>query len=406
MKFTKDNIATLAPRAGKEADDIAWDESLPGFGLRFRGTYKAWICQYRIGKQQRRESLGDVRKVGLEAARKAARQRFALVELNVDPKATKLTADAVAAAKRQTLAATVALYLKRKQKTLRPSSYAAAERYFEKHWAPLGGRPLTGINRADVAARLQTLIDEHGPIAASRARVHLSALYTWAAGESLCETNPVAATNDPGAGAKPRERVLDDDELAAVWTASDSDDDFGAIVRLLILSGQRRSEIAHLRWDEVRFGEGLIRLPKERVKNDRPHEIPMSDAMVAILKARPRWLSSGGVRDTVFGNGSGMFLSWSHAKAKLDAKIAEAGKMLKPWSVHDLRRSAASGMQKLGIRVEIIERALNHVSGSYRGVAGIYQRDPMTADVRDALVKWAEHVIAVVEGRIAPQRRA
>jgi integrase len=128
--------------------------------------------------------------------------------------------------------------------------------------------------------------------------------------------------------------------------------------------------------------------------------------MAAILKGRPRWLSGGGVRDLVFGNGAGTFLSWSHAKARLDAKIAGAGKTLQPWSIHDLRRSCASGMQRLGTRVEVIERALNHVSGSFRGVAGIYQRDPMTADVRDALEKWAEHVLAVVEGRIVPQRSA
>jgi integrase len=398
MKFTKDNVTALAPRAGKEADDIAWDESLPGFGLRFRGAHKSWICQYRVGKQQRREALGDLRKVGLEAARKAARQRFALVELNVDPKATKATADAVAAAKRQTLAATVESYLKAKEPTLRSSSFGAARRYFSVHWKPLATRPLTSIGRADVAALLREIIETRGRVSASRARAHLSTLFAWAIKEGLCDTNPAAATNDPGAGTKPRARTLDAAELAAVWRACD-DDDVGAIVKLLILSGQRRDEIGKLRWTEVDLDAATITLPPERVKNERPHVVPLAPVAAAILDAQPRLTTDGRVRDRVFGGDDGSFLSWSNAKARLDRKIAASGKTMLPWTLHDLRRSTASGMQKLGIRVEVIERALNHVSGSFRGIVGVYQVDPLHKDVRVALERWAAYVCGLVEGR-------
>jgi integrase len=393
MKFTKDTAATLAPPPGK-ADFIAWDEDLPGFGLRFRQTKRSWVIQYRLGAQQRRESLGDTRKIDLDAARKIARKRFAQVELGIDPKAEKGKADADAAAAKRTLAAVATLYLDFKQPTLRPSSYAAAKRYFELHWEPLRNRSLVSIERADVADRLQEIAKEHGRVAAGRARANLSALFTWAAKEGLCEVNPVAITNDPAAGVRSRERVLSDPEIAAIWHAC-GDDDFGAITRLLVLTGQRRNEIGGLRWSEIDLDAATVTLPPARTKNDRGHIVPLSPAATAILEARGN--RSG--RDLLFGKRDRAFTGWGHAKNKLDAAIAAAGKPLAAWTLHDARRSAASGMQKLGVRVEVIERALNHVSGSYRGVAGIYQVNPLTEDVRTALTRWSEHVLAVVEGR-------
>jgi integrase len=396
MEFTKSTITALAMPVGK-ADHIEWDRDLPSFGVRLRGTRKSWVIQYRIGTQQRRESLGDVRKVGLVAARKIARQRFAQIELGIDPKTTKAAADA-AAARGLTLAAVTERYLDFKRPKLRPASYEAARRYLTQHWQPLAARPLASIGRADVAARLQELAKANGRVAASRARATLAALFAWAAREGLVETNPVEHTNDPAEGIKSRERVLEADEIQAVWNACD-DGDFGTIVKLLLLTGQRRNEIAHLRWSEIGFKEGLIRLPAARVKNKRAHDVPMSSAVADILRARPRYLNAdGSVHDLVFGNGK-PFSSWSNSKLVLDRKIAETGKVLEPWSLHDLRRSCASGMQQLGVRVEIIERALNHVSGSFKGVAGIYQRDPMTDDVHEALGRWARRVLAIAAGR-------
>jgi integrase len=133
----------------------------------------------------------------------------------------------------------------------------------------------------------------------------------------------------------------------------------------------------------------------------------MSGAVSSILKARPRYRNAdGSACDLVFGGGK-RFTSWSNSKLALDRKIAETGKVLAPWSLHDLRRSAASGMQQLGVRVEVIERALNHVSGSYKGVAGIYQRDPMHEETRDALERWATRVRTIVKGlKIVPKHRA
>ena len=171
-EFTKDAVAALVLPTGK-ADHIEWDDTLPGFGVRLRGKGKRWVVQYRVGAQQRRESLGDVRKVNLDDARKIARQRFARVELGVDPVAERQSANASAV----TLGVVIARYLDAKQDVLRPSSYKAAKRYLEEHWKPLHGRALEAIRRADIAARLQETSRQYGRTSAARARDNLSALY-------------------------------------------------------------------------------------------------------------------------------------------------------------------------------------------------------------------------------------
>jgi integrase len=397
VKLTKDTVAALTMPAGK-TDYIAWDPDLPGFGVRLRRTKRAWVCQYRIGQQQRRESLGDTRKISLETARGIARKRFAQVELGVDPSVARLTAGAAAAAAKLTLAVAVERYLAFKQPTLRPASYAAAQRHFAVHWAPLAARPLAGIGRADVANQLQAIVKEYGRTAAARARANLSALFTWATKEGLCDTNPVAITNDPGAGIKPRERVLDADEIKAIWGACD-DGDFGTIVKLLLLTGQRRNEIADLRWSsEIDFNAGLIKLPAARTKNAHPHNIPMSGAVIGILAARLN--ARGNARDLLFGKRDRAFMTWTNAKAKLDGAIAKSGKALAPWTLHDLRRTCATGMaEDLDIEPHVIEACLNHYSGHRRGVAGTYNRASYDRAMKAALARWAEHVLDIVEGR-------
>ncbi len=179
MKLTTDSVAGLRRPAGKQ-DHIEWDDSLPGFGVRSRGDTKRWIVQYRVGPQQRRESLGDIRKVKLEDARRIARQRFAQAELGVDPAAEKAKARAAATAAKLTVASVAARYLAAKEDVLRPSTYKAAKRYFAVQWKPLADRPIDGVKRADVAVRLQEIIEINGRTSAARARSNLSALFSWA----------------------------------------------------------------------------------------------------------------------------------------------------------------------------------------------------------------------------------
>jgi integrase len=403
MKFAKMTAAALSVPEGK-LEHFVWDEDLPGFGVRWRkGANRdslAWVVQYRIGPQQRRESLGDVRKVNLEDARKIARQRFAQVELGIDPASERAKARAQAVASKLTLSSVTERYLAAKKDDLRPSTYRAAAQYFAVHWKPLSDRPIDTIGRADVAARLQEIIKVHGRTSAARARGNLSALFSWAMREGLCESNPIVATNDPAAGIRPRERVLDDDELRAIWCAC-QDDDFGRIVRLLLLTGCRREEIGALRWTEVNFDTSVLTIPGTRTKNHRSLVLPLPAFAIDLLRSAPRRAD----RDYVFGGRGGGFSAWSYSTLRLNSRIiAAAGKPLAAWTLHDLRRTMRTGLGKLGVQPHIAELVINHVKG---GVEAIYDRHKYQREIGLALALWADHIRALIEGaerRVLPMK--
>jgi integrase len=393
MKLTKAAVSALAMPPGKN-DHFVWDDDLPGFGVRLRGETVRWIVQYRIGVRQRRESLGDVRKVEIEAARKIARQRFAQVELGTDPAAEKAKARAEAAAVKLTLTEVTRRYLNAKADVVRPNTYVQARLHLEQYWQPLGTKPIETIKRADVAARLQELITERGRTAAARARGNLSALFGWAMREGLCEQNPVMHTNNPAEGIEARDRVLSDRELAVVWRAC-GDDDFGRIVKLLILTGCRREEIGGLKWGEIDLETELMTIPGTRTKNHKAHVLGLPPLAVDILRSVPK--REG--REFVFGGGGAGFNAWSYATAAMHVRIVQAeGRTLSHWTLHDLRRSCRTGMGKLGIAPHIAERVINHVKG---GIDAIYDRHRYEPEVKSALAIWADHVLLVVEGREA-----
>jgi len=267
--------------------------------------------------QQRRESLGDVRKISQADARKIARQRFAKVELGIDPGAER----AARARVQLTLAKVIGRYLDAKRDVLRPSTYKQAEYHFQVLWEPLHNLSIDAIKRADVAAQLQAIIKASGRTSAARARGNLSALFSWAMKEGLCEANAVAATNDPAEGIQPRERVLDDSEVRAIWNAC-QDDNFGRIIRLLLLTGCRREEIGSLGWDEINLDTGVLTIPGTRTKNGRILELTLPPLAIDILRSVPQ---EGAY---VFGGrrgGRGGFAAWSWCTLALNARITEAG---------------------------------------------------------------------------------
>jgi integrase len=405
VKLTDRSAAVLVLPAGK-TDHVFWDD-VPGFGVRLRGDRqrcsKSWLAQYRVGVRQHRESLGDIRKVKIEDARKAARKLFAQVELGIDPAAEKAKARAAAAAT-LTMGSVADRYLAAKRPDLRPNSYAQAASYLADHWRPLRNRPLDGVARADIAARVQDLANTRGRIAAARARGQLSALFVWAMREGLAERNPVASTNSPDKGVKPRERVLSDNEIRAIWRCC-LDDDFSRIVKLLLLTGCRRDEIGDLGFSEIDFDTGTLVIPGKRTKNGRALQLKLPAVALDILRAVPRRDGC----DHVFGKPGKGFTSWSHGMRLFQARMVAADSALPHFTLHDLRRSSATHMAEIGIAPHIIEAILNHVSGHKRGVAGIYNRAQYTAEKTIALAQWADHVMAIVEGRkrkIVPLKRA
>jgi integrase len=384
MKLTRTTIGEFALPPGK-ADHVFWDDDLPGFGLRLRGESRTWLIQYRVHGKQRRESLGDVRKVTLEAARKVARARFATIELGGDPSAEKAKAR-LASATALTLGATVARYLEAKRDTLRPGTMVAATLHLTRHWKPLANRPLASITRADVAAQLQVIGREHGKVAAARARSNLSAMYAWSIREGLAEANPVIGTNRPDEGARSRERVLNERELVAIWNAC-NDDDGGRVVKLLVLLGARRREVGSLRWSELDIETGVMTVGGERTKNHHPLKLPLPSIAVELLRAIPR-------RDGEYVFGKRGFASWSDLKTELDTRSG-----VSEWTLHDLRRSTATHMADIGIQPHVIEQILNHRSGHKGGIAGIYNRSSYERETKIALAMWCDRITALVEDR-------
>jgi integrase len=294
-----------------------------------------------------------------------------------------------------TLGSVAERYLAYAEGSLKPRSYLEVKRHLKQHWAPLAERGLAGLVRTDVSARLTSIASDNGPFAANRARAALSALFSWAIGEGIANNNPVAGTNKTTEEIS-RDRVLSKDELRLAWHLAGGGD-FGAIVRLLILTGQRREEVGGMLWSELNLDAALWSIGKDRTKNGLQHDVPLSPPAVAILRGFPRRDD----RDFVFGSSNGPFQGWSNAKAALDARMAAAlkaergdGAKLSPWRLHDIRRTVATRLGDQGALPHVVEAILNHISGHRAGVAGIYNRAGYAAEKREALVKWAETVAA------------
>jgi integrase len=398
MLLNAKNVAALSLPAGK-SDHVEFDDRLAGFGVRVReGGSKTWIVQYRTASGQRRKTLGKVSLIDADKARELAERDLASVTLGADPQAEKAEQRAKEA---QTFGSFVASFLSVQKRRQRPRSYVQVEAHLLKHWAPLHDRSIHAIKKADVAAQLNKIEDDRGPIARNRARTNLSSFYSWAIGEGLADLNPVVGTRQ--ADETPRERILSDEELRYVWQACDVASDYCSIIKLLLLTGARRDEVGGMVKSELDLAARKWSLPAKRSKNKREHVVHLSDAALDVLEPAMAREGRDG-RLVVFGEGAGGFNGWSRAKVLLDKRIAAARaasgcEPMEEWTVHDLRRSAASGMAKLGVLPHVVDAALNHVSGTIRGVARVYNREPYLPERRQALDLWAAHVAAVVEGR-------
>jgi integrase len=264
-------------------------------------------------------------------------------------------------------------------------------------WKPLHKLPIDAITRQSVVSVVDDIALESGKTSADRARMALSGLFAWAIERRYVDTNPTLNVRQRAQN-KARTRVLSEPELVEVWDAC-LDDDFGRIVRLLILTGQRRAEIGDLAWSEVDLDKRQIELAEYRTKNHRPHIVPLSDEALALLPEKSE------ARDLIFGIGAGGFGGWSKAKAELVERIRKArskagGKKAMPvWTLHDLRRSFVTHISERGIaQPHIVEAIVNHISGAKAGVAGVYNRASYLSEKRQALELWGAHVRALVTG--------
>jgi integrase len=380
MNLTKTSVSKIKLDPGK-SDQIFYDDELTGFGLRVRaGGSRRWIFDYRLGGIKLRLVIGSAGAMDVDEARAKARKAHVAVDDGKDPAVEKASKKAASAL---LFSSVMEDYLAIRQKNMKPRSFEESDRHLRKHWAPLHKLSIAAVSRPIIASHLRKIAGDSGPVAADRARATLSAMYGWAIGEGLCETNPVMGTNTQS-DAEPRDRVLSDAELAAIWKAA-PDNPYGRIVKLLMLTGQRRDEIGGMLWSEIQNAEdpetALIAIPGDRTKNSRSHDVPLSSMALAVL--RDELLVDG--QDAVFGETG--FSNWSRSKAALD----DACKV-KNWTLHDLRRTCATRMADLRVQPHIIEAVLNHVSGHKAGVAGIYNRSSYDEEKREALTLWAGHI--------------
>lgn len=435
---------TLTKRAVDAAkpavkDCFVWDDDISGFGLKVTPAGgKIYVFQYRLarpGEAERtpakRYTIGKHGNLTPDEARKRAKALAALVENGIDPRQQEL--DELSAkdeADRQALekarvegdlafrkVASLWLDHYENEKGRRPSSVSLAKLVVDRYLTPaLGSKPMPHIGRAD----LQPIIDAI-PLRRKGIRravfSYASVLFGWAAKRGDIASNPLTEMVKPEAP-KSRDRVLTDPELGEVWLASERiGAPFGPFFRLLILTGQRRSEVACMGWGELDRATSTWTIPAERAKNGVAHIVPLSARAVADLDARTdvaRHLEEGGEKVTwpksgfvLTTTGKTPISGITKAKAALDAAILEArreppdsdepAEPLPAWRIHDLRRTLATGFQRLGIRFEVTEAVLNHVSGAKGGIAGIYQRHDWKEEKRSALDAWARHVAALIE---------
>ncbi len=362
--------------------------------------------RYRFGGQPRNLTIGPAA-IGLAEARRLAQEARGEIARGVDPCAAKTArkAAAVAAVKaakepaRDGVEAVVTEFIERyaKQKT---RDWRETQRLLTKEVvAAWNGRRLSEIDRADVHRLLDAIVDRGAPVGANRTFAQLRKMCRWAVSRGIIERSPCEGVERP-ADEKPRERMLDDGELRLLWRAAVAVGwPFGDLTRVLILTGQRRGEVAGMSWDEVDLTAKTWTIPAARAKNGREHKVPLSSQAVAILEALPR--IGGGFVFTTTGDTS--VSGFSRGKARLDAaiKALNNGVALDAWALHDIRRSVASGLARIGVNLPVIERLLNHVSGSFGGIVGVYQRHDFADAMRDAMTRWGLHVERLATGEAA-----
>jgi integrase len=396
-------------KAGTTRYEI-WDKGQPGLGLRVteKGV-KTWVVVYRVGGKQRRLTLGRYPAVGLKEARQAAREALLQVQAGIDPVAQQQEVETQAAVERaDTFGHLAARYLSEHvaRKALR---WADLERILNRDVLPfIGDKPLNALTKRDVQRVIDPIAARGAGVQANKTLEVLSRIFNWAIKRDLIDVSPTRNVEPPGVETD-RARWLDEAEIRKVWRACDSMQyPFGPVVKLLLLTGQRRDEVGGLSWSEIDMEGATWTLPAERSKNGKEHEVHLSPLALDVLAGLPRFSTGDFVFTTT---GKAPASGYSMAKRRLDATIlkqdreaaALAGldpdkvKPMPAWVLHDLRRTTVSHAARLGVAPHIADKILNHQSGTIKGVAAVYQRHAFLTERRDALNLWARFVESVIK---------
>ncbi len=367
MRLTDISIRALKPPSKGAA--IFYDDNIAGFGVRVsEGGTKSYILTH--GRRRQRETIGRVGVIALQEARTEAKRRLAEYTLGREKPRSIGWSDALEK------------YLGEVADTCKPRTHADYD-YFLKRYVRYGDTRLSDVSPHDICTTIERL--SHTPAVQHRTYTVLRAFLRWAHRKHYIDRDPMERMQAPPAST-PRDRILSLDELKRIWRSADNDA-YGKIVKLLILTGQRRGEITGLTGCMVRTD--AITLPSDHTKNGRQHVVPLG-AMAKTILGHPR------PRDVHYFPARGKktpFNGFSKAKAKLDKRCG-----FSDWTVHDLRRTFASGLASVGIALPVIERLLNHVSGSFGGIVGVYQRYDFFPEMKDAIKRWEEHVQELLMG--------
>ncbi|MDP7142064.1 MAG: site-specific integrase [Alphaproteobacteria bacterium] len=354
------------------------DPYLKGFGLRVsKMNTKTFFVRVRYRGKTQRHTIGTYPSYSLSEAREKAAEVIEQAE-----KGTLHSVDVQKLTIKEAYERFIELYAKVYNK-----DWAMSDSRLKKFMAEYGGMDLADLHRRDIIAFLDKLVAAGTPTQANRARAALSRFLNWCVERTYIEHSPCQGVPKP-AKEKPRDRVLTDDEILKVFNISDEFSyPFGPLFKVLMLTAQRRGEVSGMRWSELDLPNKTWSLPKERAKNGKAHIVPLSPYVVEILESLPRFLYSDFVFTTT---GETPVSGHGKYKYRLDEALG-----VSDWVFHDFRRTAASGMARLEIPPYVVEKVLNHVSGTFAGVLGVYNQYGYDREKREALNKWAEYVIGL-----------
>ena len=413
ITLTAKTVEALKPDPARRVE--VSDAATVGLVLAIMPTgSKAWKYIYKRGGKRGKVALGTWPGMSLSDARKAAAEARGRLDEGADPVAEAKVAKAEAKAR----AAGVALvdrdrfdhvlseYGRRKASSLKSGDGVmwSLRKYVEPRWKD---RDVKALERRDVIELLDALVDGGQTVGANRVLAHVRAMLAWAVERSIIPVNPASGVKPPHKE-KARDRVLSDDEVRWFWAATgDMQQPFGALLRTLLLTGQRRGEVAGMTRDEIAAGDTWT-MAASRTKNGRPHTVPLSAAAQAAIAAAPAIDAGDGARYVFTSNGTSQISGFNHVTRLLTAAMKaaaekEAGKPVEiaPFVLHDLRRTFATLAARTGAPIHVVEKLLNHVSGTVSGVAAVYNRH----NYQDEMRQTAEAVAALIE-RIASGKEA
>jgi integrase len=412
LHLTKKIIESIpSPKRGRVT---IYDDEATELGLRILPSGKrAFIWFKRVNGKARFELVGYFPQTSVEAARGKAREHTGALEKyrrNEFQGPNPFDRGVVNSTSVESVAEE---WLTRDVKQTR-TAYET-ERILRKEILPaFKGKFITDVARADVLRILDAIVDRGAAITANRTLSTMKRWLNWAVDRGYLQASPIANLKDPSKE-KSRERVLDDEELRDVWNASgELECPYGPYLRLLILTAQRRGEVAGITWNEIDLDKKLWTLSAARTKPGRVHDVPLSEPALEILRKLPRFEGPlAGPHAFTTTKGKKPINSFTDLRAMLDAEILKRRKAegdespLADFTLHDIRRTAATAMAKAGVPPHVLSATLNHTPGSAQGVTSIYNRFRYSEERRAALEAWGKYVLRLVEQKAAtkPKRR-